>query len=79
MIKIEDVEVICSDSAYKLVVAVYRSTTSPKRLIVHIERIVVAPPIQLQEPLGEPDVAKVVGIGNSRVFKALLYHSRSSQ
>ena len=73
MIKIEDVEVVCSDPAYKMVVAVYRSKMSPKRLTVHIERIVVAPPVQPKEPLCEADVAKVVGVGDSKVFKGLLY------
>lgn len=76
MIKIEDVEVVCSDPAYKIIVAVFRSTVSPKRLTVHIEKIVVAPPVQPQEPLGEPDVAKVVGVGESRVFKGLLYPTK---
>jgi len=73
MIKIADVEVICSDSDYKVVVAVYRSTISPKRLTVHIEKIVPVPPRQPQEPLGEPEVVKVVSQGDSRVFGAPLY------
>jgi len=72
-VKIDDVEVICSDQDYKLIVAVYRSTISPKRLTVHIEKVVPVPPRQPKEPMPEPDVCQVVSGGDSRLFKGLLY------
>ena len=73
MFKVKEVEVVCSDNGYKLVVAVYRSSLTPEKITVHIERVIPIPPRVPQEPLGEPEVAQVVSSGDGRIYKAHLY------
>ena len=65
------VKVYCSDTRFKLKVAVYRHTTTPNEISVHIEEVYPIPPA---EPVaGNKSIAQVIVPGSETEFLAKIY------